>query len=81
MLLSQERSSAKRKELFRSIQMRSDDGIAPKQLILDMTVRWSSTYIMLHCAYSLRDVCVFLFTLYSIHIPDYVVTDRRYLCV
>ncbi|KIL57452.1 hypothetical protein M378DRAFT_58137, partial [Amanita muscaria Koide BX008] len=42
-----ERSSAQRKELFRSIQARK--GVAqPVQLLLDMKVRWSSTYVMLN---------------------------------
>ncbi|KAI5990906.1 hypothetical protein EDD15DRAFT_2169791 [Pisolithus albus] len=47
---SQERSSAKCK-LFRRLQVHSDDGHeqpgAPLQLLIDMKVRWSSTYLML----------------------------------
>jgi hypothetical protein len=65
--LNQERSSAKRKELFRSIQseklMEKDHGDrldgkngCVKQLILDMPVRWSSTYGMLHHAVMLQTV-------------------------
>ncbi|KAJ7852733.1 hypothetical protein B0H13DRAFT_2581604 [Mycena leptocephala] len=49
-----ERSSAKRKELFRSLQKKagSKTGL---QLILDMIIRWSSTYAMLHRGYTLRE--------------------------
>jgi len=62
--LTQERSSAKRKELFRSIQsekLMEKDHLnvktgCVKQLILDMPVRWSSTYGMLHRAVTLREV-------------------------
>lgn len=32
--------------------------ITPKQLILDVRTRWSSTYLMLRRALELRDVCV-----------------------
>ncbi|KAI5992932.1 hypothetical protein EDD15DRAFT_2167604 [Pisolithus albus] len=57
---SQERSSAKRKELFRHLQVRSDDGHeqpgAPLQLLIDMKVRWSSTFLMLRRALDLRKV-------------------------
>ncbi|KAJ7817441.1 hypothetical protein B0H14DRAFT_3148272 [Mycena olivaceomarginata] len=44
-----ERSSAKRKELFRGIQIRdkTDPDGAARQMIPDMKVRWSSTYAML----------------------------------
>ena len=61
-----ERSSAKRKELFRTIQVEKNTEKAKsegktiieqtKQLILDMSVRWSSTYGMLHRAVTLREV-------------------------
>jgi hypothetical protein len=52
---SQERSSAKRKQMFKDIQQR--DGVAsPKQLLLDMPVRWSSTYVMLDRAENLQKV-------------------------
>ncbi|EIW62610.1 hATC-domain-containing protein, partial [Trametes versicolor FP-101664 SS1] len=48
------RSSAQRKQLFLNIQ--SDAGIAhPKRLLMDMPVRWSSTYTMLHRAEELRE--------------------------
>jgi len=41
-----ERSSSKRKELFRSIQRQANIN-PPKQLLIDMPVCWSSTYMML----------------------------------
>jgi hypothetical protein len=44
-----ERSSAKRKELYRNVQTKG--GVSqPTQLLIDMKVRWSSTYIMLNRA-------------------------------
>jgi hypothetical protein len=57
----QERSSAKRKELFRGIQIRerADPANAAKQMILDMKVRWSSTYSMLDRGYELREVLTY----------------------
>ena len=57
MLLTSEmqaRSSSQRKALFRSIQVRND--IPPVNLLLDMKVRWSLTYVMLHRASSRRQV-------------------------
>jgi hypothetical protein len=39
------RSSSQRKELFQSIQV--ENKIKPLQLLLDMKVRWGSTYVML----------------------------------
>ncbi|KAJ7028990.1 hypothetical protein C8F04DRAFT_47655 [Mycena alexandri] len=59
-----ERSSAKRKELFKLIQERkhSDPAVVAKQMVLDMKVRWSSTYHMLHRGWDLRrDVDTFVF--------------------
>lgn len=48
-ILIQERSSSKRKAMWKTVQ--SKGGIAkPVQLIIDMKVRWSSTYLMLHRA-------------------------------
>lgn len=42
----EERSSSKRKEMWKTVQ--SEAGVtSPVQLILDMKVRWSSTYLML----------------------------------
>jgi len=49
-----ERSSSQRKELFQTIQTKA--GTKAKQLILDMPIRWSLTYIMLDRAESLKDV-------------------------
>jgi hypothetical protein len=56
LIISQERSSAKRKELFNTIQNRSkaDPAAIAKQMVLDMKVRWSSTFAMLHRGYELR---------------------------
>jgi len=45
----QSRSSAKRKEIFKNIQIEAGVAI-PKQLLLNRRVQWSSTYVMLHCA-------------------------------
>ncbi len=50
----QARSSAQRKELFKTIQSRA--GKSPKQLLLDMKVRWGSTYVMLTRAETLKKV-------------------------
>jgi hypothetical protein len=44
--LPQERSSSKRKEMWRMVQTKAGS-TKPVQLILDMKVRWSSTYMML----------------------------------
>lgn len=49
------RSSAKRTELLKQLQ--SKEGVqVPLTLILDMKVRWSSTFAMLQRAYDLREV-------------------------
>ena len=59
---TQARSSAKRKQMFADIQSRG--GVAkPLQLLIDMPVRWSSTYVMTSRAEATRSVCVLL------HIP------------
>lgn len=42
------RSSSQRKELFKEIQQRK--GLDPLQLLIDMKVRWGSTYVMLNRA-------------------------------
>jgi len=42
----QERSSSKQKEMWRTIQIKANNR-PPVQLILDMKVQWSSTYLML----------------------------------
>jgi hypothetical protein len=53
--ISQQKSSAKRKQMFKTIQ--SEAGVSiPKQLLIDMKVRWSSTYFMLHRAESNKKV-------------------------
>ncbi|KAJ2981763.1 hypothetical protein NUW54_g10828 [Trametes sanguinea] len=49
-----ERSSAKRKDIFRNIQVKA--GVRrPMQLLLDSKTRWSSTYLMLHRAEANRE--------------------------
>jgi hypothetical protein len=76
-----ERSSAKRKELFKKAQKavaaeKADEQVraditagrtpalrmkfVPKQLLLDMPVRWSSTFCMLVRAASLKEVCLII---------------------
>ena len=50
-------SSAQRKEAFKSIQYRRKE--RPQQLLLDMKVRWSSTFVMLTRAESRRQVDTF----------------------
>jgi hypothetical protein len=52
---SQECSSAKRKEMWRTIQIRAKN-VPTLQLILDMKVRWSSTYLMLERAEKRKEV-------------------------
>ena len=53
----QARSSSQRKELFKDIQM--EKSLSPVQLLLDMKVRWGSTYIMLHRADTRKEVSFF----------------------
>jgi hypothetical protein len=43
--------------MWKTIQRKSDSG-RPVQLILDMKVRWSSTYLMLDCAERKKAVCI-----------------------
>ena len=61
--ITQERSSAKRKQLFQTIQQQDKPNHPPwerpLQLILNMPVRWSSTYLMLDHAEKLKDVSGF----------------------
>src|ERR1700679_3597792 len=52
---NQERSSSKRKEMWRTVQIKANNG-PPLQLILDMKVGWSSTYLMLDRAERKKDV-------------------------
>jgi hypothetical protein len=51
----QARSSSQRKELFKLVQIRKNK--SPCQLLLDMKVRWGSTYVMLNRAEENKDVC------------------------
>jgi hypothetical protein len=51
----QERSSSKRKEMWKTIQIKANNTPAV-QLILDMKVRWSSTYLMLDRAERKKNV-------------------------
>jgi hypothetical protein len=51
----QERSSSKRKEMWRTIQIKANS-MPAVQLILDMKVRWSSTYLMLDRAERKKNV-------------------------
>ena len=59
MICVKERSSAKRKEIFQKIQLQAKVNHPPRerplQLLLDMPVRWSSTYLMLERADHLKD--------------------------
>jgi len=50
-----ERSSAKHKEIWKMIQIKADI-TQPIQLVLDMKVRWSSTYVMLDHAERNKEV-------------------------
>ena len=52
--VEQARSSSQRKQLFKNLQERIN--MRPRQLLLDMKVRWSSTYVMLTRAESRRQV-------------------------
>ena len=58
----QAHSSAQRKELFKKIQLCEEDGHIPKLvvklLLMDMKVRWSSTYVMLERAEELKEVYI-----------------------
>jgi hypothetical protein len=58
--VTQERSSAKHKQLFQTIQQQDKPNHPPRewplQLILNMLVQWSSTYLMLDPAEKLKDV-------------------------
>jgi hypothetical protein len=58
-ICNKEHSSAQRKELFKRIQLWDEDSHIPsknpKQLLMDMKVQWSSTYIMLEWVESLKE--------------------------
>ena len=51
----QERSSSKRKEMWKTVQIKANSRQVV-QLILDMKVQWSSTYLMLDQAERKKDV-------------------------
>ena len=51
---TQERSSSKRKQVWHTVQIKNK--VKPLQLILDMKVRWSSTYFMLDRAERKKEV-------------------------
>jgi hypothetical protein len=50
-----ERSSAKRKEIYRALQI-DNEVKRPTTLLLNMVVHWSSTYVMLERAYHNKQV-------------------------
>lgn len=50
----QKRSSSKRKQAWHKVQVKNQ--LKPHQLILDMKVRWSSTYMMLDQAERKKEV-------------------------
>ena len=56
-IVVKERSSSKRKEMWRTIQLKADVQ-KPLQLVLDMKVRWLSTYLMLDCAERNKEVSI-----------------------
>ncbi|KAG6882055.1 hypothetical protein C0992_012881, partial [Termitomyces sp. T32_za158] len=53
LIAAKERSSAKRKQLFLDLQRKVNQ--RPRQLLGDMPVRWSSTYVMLDRAETLKE--------------------------
>ena len=57
--VAQERSSSKRKEIWKTVQIKANIQ-RPVQLIIDMKVRWSSTYLMLNRAEQKKDVCTII---------------------
>ena len=64
----QERSSAKRKELYKAVQVKA--AVSPQtQLLLNMKVRWSSTYVMVNRAETSQRVCL------NWNILTYVIAD------
>ncbi|KAJ3780125.1 hypothetical protein GGU10DRAFT_279848, partial [Lentinula aff. detonsa] len=44
-------------------------------LLLDMKVHWSSTFVMLHCAWTLKDVCHFFYYLLLPNDVDKFIND------
>ena len=62
-----ERSSSKRKEIWKTVQLKA--GVArPVQLILDMKVRWSSTYAMLDRAERNKTVRIYMYWIIGTHV-------------
>ena len=58
-IVVQERSSSQCKQRFHDIQFAAGVGFNEiKTLVIDMKVRWSSTYMMLNHAYSLCTACL-----------------------
>ncbi|KAN0120573.1 Ribonuclease H-like domain containing protein [Russula decolorans] len=49
-----ERSSAKQKELYKMVQVKAGVALLT-QLLLDMKIRWSSTFVMVNCAESNKE--------------------------
>jgi len=71
--LKQECSSAKRKELYRTVQTKA--GVShPTQLLIDMKVRWSSTYVMLNRAESNKKVRVLYYYIIQMFILSLILT-------
>lgn len=72
---SQARSSAKRKEKF--LQLQRDAGSSsPRNMKIDMPVRWSSTYSMLVRGRELSEVCYFEYSLFFATAHS-LIADRR----
>lgn len=67
------RSSLQRKELFKAIQI--ETGVHALQLLLDMKVRWGSTYVMLTRAESRHQVCLIIDCSWLLQVE---VNDRNY---
>jgi hypothetical protein len=62
----QECSSSKRKEMWRTVQIKANN-MPAVQLILDMKVRWSSTYFMLDRAERKKNVRSKFWTKIHVH--------------
>ena len=70
----QARSSSQRKELFK--EMQEEKKLPARQLLLDMKVRWGSTYVMLNRAEERQEVRYLL--LLILYLNHYL--DSRRLC-
>lgn len=55
LIVAQEPSSSKRKEIWKTVQTKANIQ-QPVQLIINMKVRWSLTYLMLDWAEQKKDV-------------------------